>query len=146
MANPYVILGISKSSTDEQVKRAYIELAKRYHPDVMHADGDYAKQAFQNISDAYRTLSNPHTRAALDAQDKSRRSQRAYWERNRFLSKRMLLLVLGVPVAMSFVFGFIKAKTLTDPKVVQTTRLVPLSPWAGKKDPNKEPLNGNSAD
>ena len=36
MNDPYQVLGISESATDEEVKRAYRELARKYHPDDYH--------------------------------------------------------------------------------------------------------------
>ena len=36
MNDPYQVLGISESATDERVKRAYRELARKYHPDNYH--------------------------------------------------------------------------------------------------------------
>ncbi len=53
--NPYSVLGISENSTDEQIKSAYRELAKKYHPDN-YADSplaDLASEKMKEINEAY---------------------------------------------------------------------------------------------
>lgn len=55
MKDPYQILGINKNATDEQVKDAYRELARKYHPDN-YADNplsDLASEKMQEINEAY---------------------------------------------------------------------------------------------
>lgn len=55
MADPYSILGISKSASDDEVKKAYRELARKYHPDA-YADNplsDLAAEKMQEINAAY---------------------------------------------------------------------------------------------
>ena len=58
----YEILGISKSASEEEVKKAYRRLAHKYHPD--RAEGDETK--FKEINEAYQTLSNKQKRAQYD--------------------------------------------------------------------------------
>lgn len=59
--NLYIILGVSKESTFEEIKKAYRELSKMYHPDV---GGDEAK--FIEINFAYKILSNSSKRKQYD--------------------------------------------------------------------------------
>lgn len=54
MSNPYDILGISRDSTIEQVKKRYKELAKKYHPDVNKDPGSEDK--FKEYSSAYNDI------------------------------------------------------------------------------------------
>ena len=55
MNDPYKILGVDPSASDEEVKRAYRELARKYHPDN-YADnplGDLAEEKMKQINEAY---------------------------------------------------------------------------------------------
>lgn len=55
MTDPYSVLGISKNASDEEVKRAYRELAKKYHPDNYQNNplGDLAGEKMKQINEAY---------------------------------------------------------------------------------------------
>lgn len=58
MADPYKVLGVSSSATDEEVKEAYRALAKKYHPD-QYADSplaDLADEKMKEINEAYDTI------------------------------------------------------------------------------------------
>ena len=60
MNDPYKVLDISPSATDDEVKTAYRELAKKYHPDNYAASplADLAKEKMQEINEAYDTVMN----------------------------------------------------------------------------------------
>jgi len=63
----YEILGVSKSASLDEVKKAYRELALRFHPDrVPHEQKKEAEEKFKEISDAYAGLSHPQKRALYD--------------------------------------------------------------------------------
>ena len=55
MTDPYKVLGVSPDATDEQVKAAYRELAKKYHPDnyVNNPLSDLAQEKMKEINEAY---------------------------------------------------------------------------------------------
>lgn len=65
MKNYYSILGVSDSATDEEIKRAYRNLAKRWHPDKNHGN-KAAEDRFKEIAEAYETLSDPILRRQHD--------------------------------------------------------------------------------
>lgn len=58
MSDPYKILGVSPAATDEQVKTAYRELAKKYHPDNYAGSpiADLAGEKMKEINEAYDTV------------------------------------------------------------------------------------------
>nr|WP_290227643.1 molecular chaperone DnaJ [Trichocoleus desertorum] len=60
----YEILGVSRDTDKEEIKRAYRRLARKYHPDVNKEDG--AEERFKEINRAYEVLSEPETRARYD--------------------------------------------------------------------------------
>jgi len=64
--DPYEVLGVTRSCTDAELKRAYLRAAKEWHPDVNPGD-PLAKQRFQRISQAYSLLRDPQQRAQFDA-------------------------------------------------------------------------------
>ncbi len=61
----YEILGISKSATDEEIKKAYRKMAKQYHPDVNPGDKT-AEEKFKEVNEAYSILSDPDKKANYD--------------------------------------------------------------------------------
>jgi len=65
----YKILGIDKSATANDVKKAYRKLARKYHPDVNPNDKE-AEQKFKEINEANEVLSNPENRKKFDAYGK----------------------------------------------------------------------------
>lgn len=60
----YEVLGVSKNATDEEIKRAFRVLAKKYHPDVNKEAG--ADEKFKEIGEAYSVLSDKNKRAQYD--------------------------------------------------------------------------------
>jgi molecular chaperone DnaJ len=60
----YDVLGVPKTATDDDIKKAYRGLAKKYHPDVSKEHEAEAK--FKEVQEAYDTLSDPQKRAAYD--------------------------------------------------------------------------------
>lgn len=60
MKDPYTVLGISKNATDDEVKSAYRELAKKYHPDRFTDDSmaEIAAEKMKEINEAYDTIIN----------------------------------------------------------------------------------------
>jgi DnaJ-class molecular chaperone len=65
MTDPYEILGLSKTASDEDIRKAYRKLAKKYHPDLNPGKSD-AEARFKDISAAHALLSDPEKRARFD--------------------------------------------------------------------------------
>jgi len=61
----YKILGVGRSAGDDEIKKAYRKLARKYHPDVSKEAN--AKEKFQEVSEAYETLRDKEKRAAYDS-------------------------------------------------------------------------------
>jgi molecular chaperone DnaJ len=55
--DPYSVLGIPPSATDDEVKKAYRKLAKQYHPDI-HPDREFAEKKMAEINTAYDAILN----------------------------------------------------------------------------------------
>lgn len=64
--DPYAILGVPRDAGDQQVRRAYRRLAKRYHPDL-HPDAP-ASQQMRRVNRAWEILSSRESRARYDAE------------------------------------------------------------------------------
>lgn len=62
----YEILGINKNATDDEIKKAYKKLAKKYHPDLNRDDPKTAEQKMKEINVAYDILKDPQKRAQYD--------------------------------------------------------------------------------
>lgn len=64
MKDYYVILGVPRNATQEEIKRAYKRLARQYHPDVNKSPE--AEERFKEITEAYAVLSDPEKRRVYD--------------------------------------------------------------------------------
>ncbi|MEH2142400.1 J domain-containing protein [Nostoc sp.] len=62
----YSLLGLHPSASVIEIRRAYRQLSKRYHPDTTDLPTAIATPKFQQINEAYATLSNPEGRLSYD--------------------------------------------------------------------------------
>ena len=61
----YRVLGVTPKTTDDEIKKAFRTLARKYHPDVVK-DQKAAAEKFKEINEANEVLSNPESRRKFD--------------------------------------------------------------------------------
>ena len=62
----YEVLGVSKTATDDELKKAYRKLAKKYHPDANPDNPKEAEAKFKEVNEAYEVLSDSNKRKMYD--------------------------------------------------------------------------------
>src|SRR6266850_1649524 len=61
----YEVLGLSKTATEDEIKKAFRKLARKHHPDVNPGDKS-AEEKFKELNEAYEVLSDPEKRKRYD--------------------------------------------------------------------------------
>lgn len=61
--DPYSVLGVSRNATDDEIKKAYRNLSRKYHPDanINNPNKEYAEQMFKEIQQAYKQIMEQRT-------------------------------------------------------------------------------------
>ncbi|WP_333594989.1 molecular chaperone DnaJ [Anaerospora hongkongensis] len=62
----YEVLGVAKTASDDEIKKAFRKLARKYHPDVNRDNPSEAEEKFKEANEAYEVLSNAERRAQYD--------------------------------------------------------------------------------
>ena len=64
--NYYTLLGVAPNASAQDIRRAYRDLSKLYHPDTTELESDVATVKFQALNEAYATLSSPEKLLTYD--------------------------------------------------------------------------------
>jgi curved DNA-binding protein CbpA len=116
--DPYEALGLTKSATSDEIKKAYRKLVRSSHPDL-HPDDAGAEARFKAITSAYDLLKDPVTRARFDTGEidatGAERPQRQYYRdfaeagdnptNSGKASRRMVILPISSPKSCVSVHG-----------------------------------------
>ena len=101
--NFYMILGVPREVSPHGIRAAYLELAKRHHPDRV---GERGKKAFQDLQEAYETLSDPEKRRRynllLDQSERQSHSRRWPQKHHVMVSEPISILEQPETVRPSF--------------------------------------------
>ena len=58
----YEVLGVAKGAGEDEIKKAYKKMARKYHPDL-HPDNKEAEEMFKEVNEAYEVLSAPNKKS-----------------------------------------------------------------------------------
>jgi curved DNA-binding protein CbpA len=129
--DPYVVLGVSRTAPDAEIRAAYVALVTRYHPDRHQGNPleDLAGIKMAEINQAYRTLSDPDRRAAYDqvaagpggGSGVGRRSSRA---------AKVVALLMALPVLVGLGGFLIRALVAIGRIAVESTAGLRGTPFA----------------
>ena len=89
--NHYNLLGLPLDATNEEIRKAYFDSAKKYHPDV-HAS-DELKERFIQIQEAYETLTDPEKRKDYNSQFNLKESKESQVLINAYYSRTVIPLI-----------------------------------------------------
>lgn len=76
MIDPYQVLGVSRSASDDEIKKAYRSLSRKYHPDanINNPNKDQAEEKFKQVQQAYDQIMKEKQSGTLRCHQRRRRS------------------------------------------------------------------------
>lgn len=80
--NPYQVLGVSPDASDQEIKKAYRTLSKKYHPDINKEPG--AEEKFKQVNNAYHSIMDARKRGTSYQSDYSYQQSYAGDDRQAF--------------------------------------------------------------
>ena len=85
MNDPYSVLGVDSNASDEEIKRAYRELARKYHPDNYQNNplADLAEEKMKEINEAYDAINKMRSGGTSSAYQSSYQQQTTYQQQSR---------------------------------------------------------------
>ena len=88
MNDPYSVLGVDSNASDEEIKRAYRELARKYHPDNYQNNplADLAEEKMKEINEAYDAINTMRSGGTSSAYQSSYQQQTTYQQQSRSYS------------------------------------------------------------
>jgi len=118
MKDPYLVLGVSPSASDDEIKQAYRELAKKYHPDnyINNPLADLAQEKMKEINEAYDTIVKMRAGGHTGSNSNSSSNQvyqqiRAYINSgNIAIAEQMLLNITARDAEWYFLMGSVMVR------------------------------------
>ncbi len=87
MSDPYEILGVAKTATQDEIKKSYRKLAKKFHPDLNPGNKE-AEKKFKAVNHAFDQIGTPEAKAKFDRGETDEQQQQQYEEFMRNQGKR----------------------------------------------------------
>ncbi len=111
MRDPYSVLGVSQSASDDEVKKAYRELARKYHPDNYQNNplADLAEEKMKEINEAYDTITKQRSGASSGGYGGYQQSyQQDYQQKTAYAQVRSLINAGNLAQAEQLLYGVVQ--------------------------------------
>lgn len=107
MKNLYEVLGVNKNASDSEIKRAYRQMAKKYHPDL-NKGNEEAEEKFKEAANAYEILIDPSSRQEYDKtlSNESRTSHNKKRQQSEFRTRKKDIDFNNISKDFESFFGF----------------------------------------
>lgn len=122
MRDYYQVLGVSPNAGSDEIRRAYRQLARRYHPDI---SGDDQVGSFREATEAFSVLRDPRRRRAFDATKALTRAQET-WHRQDWLTDEVAIDFPSIATVLdrirSAFFGPVEIRSALSADILLTPR------------------------